>query len=130
MEEGLQGLLPGQVLQRVVEQIFGDFSASGTRFNSALRGAEPHGLGLEVPFSDVSVFRTASLGTWTLFLRARDLPTCHATVCGDSWKKFLEDFYVKVDTDFEVDLPVALGKLDVFLRAPCILPQMRQCRGF
>ena len=61
-----------KVLQRLVEQIFGDFSASGTRFHSALRGAEPHGVGLVVPFSDVSVFRTASLGTWTLFLRACD----------------------------------------------------------
>ena len=57
-----------------------------TGFNSALRGAEPRGVGLVVPFSDVIVFRTASLGTWTIFLRARccdTLPTCHATVYGD-----------------------------------------------
>ena len=69
---GLQGLLPDKVLQRLVEQIFGDFSASETRFHSALRAAEPRGVGLVVPFSDVSVFRTASLGTWTFFLRACD----------------------------------------------------------
>ena len=30
---------------------------------------------------------------------------------------FLEDFYVNVDTDPEVDSPVALGKLEFFLRA-------------
>ena len=36
--------------------------------------------------------RTASLGTWTLFPRARccdTLPTCHATVYGDFWETFL-----------------------------------------
>ena len=51
-----------------------------------------HGVGLVVPFPDVSVFRTASLGTLTLFLRARccdTLPTCHATVYGDFWINFL-----------------------------------------
>ena len=37
---------------------------------------------------------------------------------------------MKVDTDPEVDSPVALGKLDFFLRAPSILPRMRQKRGF
>ena len=50
--------------------------------------------GSGVPVSDVTVFRTASLGTWTLFLRARccdTLPTCHL-------EKILGDFYVKVDT--------------------------------
>ena len=41
-------------------------------------------------------------------------------------EEFLEDFYVKVDTDPKVDSPVALGKLELFLRAPCILPRMRQ----
>ena len=32
---------------------------------------------------------------------------------------------MKVDTDPEVDSPVALGKMEQFLRAPCILPRMR-----
>ena len=43
-------------------------SLGWTGFNSALRGAEPRGVSLVVPFSDVIVFRTALLGTWTLFL--------------------------------------------------------------
>ena len=63
-----------------------------TGFNSALRGAEPWDVGLVVPFSDEIVFRTASLGTWTLFPRARfcdTLPTCFATVHGDIRKNFL-----------------------------------------
>ena len=45
-------------------------------------------------------------------------------------EEFLEDFHANVDTDLEVDSPVALGKLELFLRAPCILPRMRQKSGF
>ena len=45
-------------------------------------------------------------------------------------EEFLDDFHVKVDMGPEVNSPVALEKLEVFLRAPCILPQMRQKRGF
>ena len=98
-----------KVLQRLVEQIIVDFSGLD-RVHSALRGAEPSGVSLVVPSSDVIVFRTASLGTRTLFLRTRccdTLPTCFATAYGDFYKIF-ENFYVKVDTDPEVDSPVAL----------------------
>ena len=54
----------------------------------------------------------------------------HATVYGDFLEEFLEDFYVKVDTDPEVDSPVALGKLELFLRALCLLLRMRQMEAF
>ena len=77
-----------KVLQRLVEQIIVDLSGPG-QGSTALRGAEPRGVGLGAPFSDVTVYRTASLRTWTLFLRARNcdtLPTCHATVYRDFWK--------------------------------------------
>ena len=41
--------------------------------------------------------------------------------------EFLEDFYVKVDTDPEVDLPVALEKLD-FSTSPLYLALRSTCR--
>ena len=37
---------------------------------------------------------------------------------------------MKEDTHPEVDSPVALGKLELLPRAPCILLRMRQYRGF
>ena len=85
-------------------------------FNSALRGAEPRGVGLVVPFPDVIFFRTVSLGSCTLFPRARccdSWPTCRATVYGDFWKNFLS-------MGPEVDSPVALGKLELFFEEPLV----------
>ena len=37
---------------------------------------------------------------------------------------------MKVDTEPEVNSAVALEKLKLFLRTPCILPRVRQRRGF
>ena len=45
-------------------------------------------------------------------------------------EEFLEDFHVKVDTDPEVDLSAALGKVELLLRAPCILPRLRRIEAF
>ena len=91
-------------------------------------------MGLVVPFSDVIISLALShLETWTLFLRApcsgRHLPLCSC----DSLRRLLEEhlsvFYVKAHTNPEVDLPFAIENLELILRAPCILPRMRQFGG-
>ena len=88
---GRRGALPDKVLQRLVEQIIVVSSGPG---QVQQRASWSRTMWREsgVPFSDMTVFRTASLGTWTSILRARfcdTLPTCRATVYGDFWKNFL-----------------------------------------
>ena len=63
-----------------------------------------------MPFSDVIVFRTASLGTRTFFYEPNAATLCSRVMrqYKETFERFFEDFYVKVDTDPEVDLPVAL----------------------
>ena len=107
----LQGLLPGHRVQQ---------RASWSR--STWRGSGGTILRRE---------RLSHCFAWNLdILSTRPLLRHFAHVSCDRLQRlseeFLEDFHVKVDTDPEVDSPVALGKLELFLRAPCILPPMRQ----